>query len=142
MQVLDVSVERVEKLLAPVVLVVDDEPGIQIVLNRLLRLNGCLPRLASCLREVTAVAETERVDAFLIDMTLSGGESGLDVLAWVRRQPEFSDTPVLVFSGLAVLPPDDEAFIRALRGQIFYKTDTLRLAVEAVKRLLADRHAY
>jgi DNA-binding NtrC family response regulator len=135
------TVQRTDVSAFPLVVVVDDEQAIQIVLNRLLMLNACLARQASNLQDVVALAQTEHIDAFLIDMTLKGGESGLDVLAWLRRQPEYKEVPVLVFTGHAVLSPDDEATIQRLRAHIFYKTDTLRLAVEAVKQLLLERNA-
>ena len=120
---------------APVVLVVDDEPSIQRVLGRLLNLSRCEVRHAARQDEVISIATAEHIDAFMIDLTL-GSESGIDVLTWVRQQPRYHGTPVLVFTGLAFLPIADEATIRAHRAEVFYKTDTLRLAVESVKQLL------
>jgi DNA-binding NtrC family response regulator len=122
-----------------VVLVVDDQPSVRIVLGRLLTMYGCASRQATCLQDVMTVTEREPIDAFLLDLTLAEGESGLDVLTWLRMQPKHKSTPVLVFTGQAVLPPSQEAFIRRHGAGILYKTDTLRLAVESVQKLLMTR---
>ena len=124
-----------------VVLVVDDQPSVRLVLGRLLALNGCAARHATCLTEVKTVLERERIDAFLIDLTLAEGESGLDVLAWIRTQPTHKRTPILVFTGLAAVSSAQEELIRRGDASVVYKTDTLRLAVESVKKLLVNRSA-
>jgi DNA-binding NtrC family response regulator len=122
-----------------VVLVVDDQPSVRIVLSRLLTMYGCASREATCLRDVMAVTEREPIDAFLLDLTLTDGESGLDVLTWLRMQPTHKRTPVLIFTGQAALPRSQETFIRRHGASVVYKTDTLRLAVESVQKLLIDR---
>ena len=124
-----------------VVLVVDDQPGVRLVLERLLAMYGCAARQATCLRDVQAATEREPIDAILLDLTLADGESGLDVLTWLRMQPAHKSTPVLVFTGQAVLASSQEAFIRRHGASVVYKTDTLRLAVESVQKLLIDRNS-
>jgi DNA-binding NtrC family response regulator len=122
-----------------VVLVVDDQPSVRLVLGRLLALNGCTARHATCLQEVQTVTERDRIDACLIDLTLAEGESGLDVLAWLRTQPKHRTTPILMFTGLAAVSQAQEEMIRRGNASVVYKTDTLRLAVESVKKLLVNR---
>jgi DNA-binding NtrC family response regulator len=124
-----------------VVLVVDDQPSVRIVLDRLLTMYGCGSRQATCLKDVMTVTEGEPIDAFLLDLTLADGESGLDVLTWLRMQPKHKTTPVLVFTGQAALAPSQETFIRRHGATVIYKTDTLRLAVESVQKLLMNRNA-
>jgi DNA-binding response OmpR family regulator len=41
---------------------------------------------------------TEWPDLIILDFSLTG-ETGLDLLRWIRQRPEFQDLPVLMFSG-------------------------------------------
>ena len=77
------------------VLVLDDDPSVHRFLERLLRLHGFKPRLASTVAEARSVAESIQLAAFILDVQLRGGESGLDVLRWVRTQPRWDQTKVL-----------------------------------------------
>jgi DNA-binding response OmpR family regulator len=122
----------------PIVVVVEDEPSVQIVLARMLRLYGFTAFVATSLEEATAAAEQNDVDAFVLDLKLARAESGADVLAWLRLQPKYTQTPVLVLTGATELSEDQQALVRLHRAHVVYKSATLRAAIEHLTRLLHE----
>jgi two-component system response regulator VanR/two-component system response regulator Irr len=118
------------------VLVLDDDPSVHRFLERMLRLHGFKPRLASTVRETITAAESLQVAAFILDVRLRGDESGLDVLAWLRSTPRYASVPVLMLTGLTHLSEDEEAIIRKDRAYVFYKPEKLHLLIDQLKRLV------
>ena len=117
------------------VLVLDDDPSVHRFLERLLRLHGFKPRLASTIAETRSIADSVQLAAFVLDVQLRGGESGLDVLAWLRSQPRYQSVPVLMLTGL-ILTDDEQATIRTRGAHVFYKPKKLNLLIEQLKRLV------
>lgn len=66
--------------------------------------------------------------------TVSGG-SGLDLLSWLRMQPQYVATPVLILTGLTVIPEDEEALIRRQHAYLFYKPERFEILIDCVRRL-------
>lgn len=123
---------------APVVVVIDDDPNIQSLLVRMLQMHGFLPVLATDLPTLMTVTETHRVDAFLLDLHLSKGQSGLVLLEFLRAHPAHHDTPVLVFTGETVMSADLETAITRHRAHVFHKGQRLQPLMELLKNLLSD----
>jgi len=119
------------------VLVLDDDPSVHRFLERLLRLHGFKPRLASTVPETVAVAESTQIAAFILDVQLRGSESGLDVLAWLRAHPRYASVPVLMLTGLSRLSEDEEAIIQKDHAYLFYKPEKLHLLIDQLKRLVS-----
>lgn len=120
---------------APLVLVVDDEPSVQQFLDRLLQLHGFEVMAATTVAEAIVCAEKYHVDAVVLDLALKGQESGLDLLGWLRNVPEYSNTPILILTGRAALPEDEEVLIRRQHAYVFYKPQPSHVLVEYLKRL-------
>ena len=116
----------------------DDERSLRALLVRLLVLNGCTPLEASDARQLFELAEARDVEAFVIDLNLEGPESGLDVLAWLRLQPKYVQTPVFILTGAMDLPENQQLLIRRHRAHLFYKGQSLQLLMDFIQRLLID----
>ncbi len=118
------------------VVVLDDDPAMHRLLQRLLRLHGFKPLLANTVGELATIADSVRVRAFVLDVRLRGRESGLDALAWLRSHPQYRDAPVLMLTGVTALSEDEEAIIRRDRAYVFYKPARLHLLIDQLKRLV------
>ena len=100
----------------PTIALVDDEVSIRRVLERLLDQEGFAAVHAASMAQLVAAMESQAVDGVLLDLGLQGRESGLDALEWIRAQPRFVQTPVLILTGRPDLSADDQATIqRAIR---------------------------
>jgi DNA-binding response OmpR family regulator len=126
-------------LIGPHVLVVEDEPSIQETLARLLYLHGFDPLTASDFSEAVTIAEAQAIAAVVLDLTLRGSSSGLDVLAWLRGRPEYVNTPVLILTGALSLDEFDEAVIRRHRAYVYYKPQNYGALIDDIRRLIGDR---
>lgn len=62
------------------------------------------------------------VIAAMLDMRLSDGRTGLDVLTSLRALPEFREIPVLIVTG-SILSDAEKAAIAKLRGFVFFKPE-------------------
>jgi CheY-like chemotaxis protein len=123
----------------PLVAVIDDDPSVQRVLTRLLRFNGFATCVAASLAELTKVmASSPAIESFVVDLGLKGRETGFDVLNWVRAQPQYAQTPILVLTGNTRLSEEEQQTIRAHRAYIYYKGQSLHPAMEYLKRLLSS----
>src|SRR5688572_12969832 len=119
----------------PTVLVVDDESSTQRVLDRLLALHRFTPLQAADVPEATSIAARERVDAFIVDLTL-GPRSGLDMVGWVRQQQGYAMAPVFVLTGTLAISDDDQSLIREHRAQVVFSGQTHELLIDCLQRTL------
>ena len=101
----------------------------------MLRLKGFDVERASSVREAVAVLERRRVDAVVLDLSLHGGESGLDLLAWLRARPHHAGTLVLILTGALSLGEDEEALIRRNGAYVFYKPQSYEILLDYLKRM-------
>ncbi len=106
----------------PRILVVDDEPSIRALLERVLDQAGYRVETAADIGAALATIRDNRFDAIVLDVKLPGAtgdtRSGLDILAFVRQQP--SPPHVVV---ITAHPLDDDGMDQVLtRGtSLFYK---------------------
>jgi DNA-binding response OmpR family regulator len=84
----------------PYVLLLEDEPSIRDSISRYLSKDGYEVRAVASVREALNSIGLD-LRAAILDVILvnSGGRSGLDVLAEIRRRPNGEDVPVLMFTG-------------------------------------------
>jgi CheY-like chemotaxis protein len=120
----------------PLVLVVDDDPAIQHLLERLLSLHGCTPLHATNVAEAIGVTETKKIDAVILDLGLRGSDSGEDVLRWLRQHGGYANTPVLVLTGRG-LSPDDTAVLRYHRAEVLSKPQPMNRVIDWLRSALA-----
>ncbi len=102
------------------VLVVDDEPLIQVSLGRLLRRRGYLPLAATTVSGAVRITDESTVWAVVLDLCLRG-ESGLDFLPWFRAQPQHRTTPIVILTGQTHLTRDDLVIASKYDALVFYK---------------------
>ena len=123
----------------PCVLVVDDEPAIRAVLQRLLSLKGLRSIAVADEADATDAAQHESFSAFVIDVHLQGGRSGLDLLGWLRQQDVSRTTPVFVLTGEHHLPEHQQAFLRDHRAHVFFKGESLLRLVDRIMAAVAPQ---
>ena len=122
----------------PTVLVVDDESSTQLVLDRLLAFYRFTPLQASDVPEATTIAEREQVDAFIVDLKLGHGRSGLDMVEWVRQQRGYAAAPVFVLTSHRDIPDDVQTLIHQHQAHVFYKGHSLELLIDRLWQVLVD----
>jgi len=88
------------------VLVVDDDPDILDYLTSFLEDQGFEVRTAASAVTALSALEGGRPDVVLIDV-LMPGKSGLDLLVRLRRDPRWSDIPLVVVTGNDQILEDD-----------------------------------
>ena len=120
----------------PVVLIVDDDPSIQQVFERLLLLHAYTPLRAASVAEAMAATLLKKVDAVVLDLGLTCGDDGLDMLRWLRQQPGYVDVPVMVLTGRP-LAPDDEDALRYYRADVRLKPQPFQEVVTFLRSSVA-----
>lgn len=84
---------------APRILVVDDEPGVQLFLEQVLSNVGYYVTLAANGRHALAQVRSREFDVVIIDLSLPD-QDGMEVMRQIRS--EFPWTPLLALSGYMV----------------------------------------
>jgi DNA-binding response OmpR family regulator len=123
----------------PLVLVADDEQPLRELLVRMLERHTFVPITAETVAEAMAKAATHHVDAAIVDLGLRDGGSGLDLVQWLRAQPHYSQTPILILTGRIAFAEAEEALIRQHRAYVFYKPTPYSELMGYLRRL-TDRH--
>jgi CheY-like chemotaxis protein len=118
----------------PTVLVLDDEPMVREVARRFLKSSGYGCVEAETVDGAIQALRVTQVIAAMLDMRLSEGGSGLDVLSNLRRISEFRDIPVLIVTG-SVLTDSEVSEIAKQRGFVFFKPEGFSVIVNFLDRL-------
>ena len=118
----------------PVVLVMDDEPGIRQAAQRFLRRSGYECVEAENVEAALTLLRETKVVAAMLDMRLPDGRTGIDVLMNLRSRPEFGDIPVLIVTG-SVLSDSEVASIAKQKGFVFFKPEGFSTIVNFLDRL-------
>ncbi len=103
------------------VLLVDDEPAVRETVTRFLERRGYAMRAVCSVREAMQSIGPD-LGAVILDVILvnSGGRSGIDVLAEIRRRPAGGDVPILMLTGYG-LSPDVLAAIERYGAELLHK---------------------
>lgn len=103
------------------VLLVDDEPAIRETVTRFLERSGYAVRAVRSVPEAMQSIGPD-LGAVILDVILvnSGGRSGIDVLAEIRRRPGGGDVPILMLTGYG-LNPDVLAAIECHGAELLHK---------------------
>ena len=107
---------------SPTVLVLDDDPDLRDSMERLLRAYGYASVTAGSLDEATQAIGAKHVDALILDVRLSDGHTGLELLRAIRARPDFANAPILILTG-AALSDAEEALITSQRAFLFQKPE-------------------
>ena len=116
----------------PVVLVVDDDPGVREVVRANLELEGYTVREAGSADEGMRQLEEETPDLILLDVMMPQVD-GWEMLRRVQEQHGPGGIPVVMFSGQA--EADEEAATRGAQGFVGKPFDLQRL-IDQTKTLL------
>jgi DNA-binding response OmpR family regulator len=121
-----------------VVLIVDDDASVRDLLGRLLAMRGFVAAQAETLSQAIGIAERETLRAVILDLGLSGAQSGLDVLRWLRSQGDHIRVPILILTGEHVLNEEQEAAIAHHRAELFFKPQNVQALLARLEELLPD----
>ncbi len=98
------------------VLIVEDDPDIVDYLSFFLEDEGYAVEAASRCSTAREMMEDFRPEVILIDALLPG-KSGLELLVSLRRDPQWSDLPMVVVTGNDTLLEDDcQSYLGAFEG--------------------------
>jgi DNA-binding response OmpR family regulator len=122
----------------PTVLVVDDDSTMRLVLERWLRFHGFMPLVVASCEDGKTAAQHHDVAAFIIDLNVGIGVSGIEVLTWLRLQPKYERTPVFVLTGQIDIPAENRDVIRGHGARVFYKGQSMQALVAGLKSQLID----
>ena len=126
----------------PTVLVVDDDPSMRTVLERMVRFQGFVALVATDPEEAMTALQHNEVTAFIMDLNLRHGRSGLEVLTWLRSQRRYEHIPVYVLTGQLDVSDDQRAAIRRYGGRVFYKGLSMQALFVELKAQLTDPNAH
>ena len=117
----------------PVVLVVEDDPGVRRPLEKFLEMNHFKVFTAETAEEALEAIRRYKPNAAIVDLRLARG-SGRDV---VISMP--AGTPVIIFSGL----PTESAELERLRPRtrLIEKPYSLVLLVETLEEMLSESNS-
>jgi excisionase family DNA binding protein len=101
---------------APVVLVIDDEPGIAAYVRASLEPAGYRVEQSNDVREGLRLIETRPPDLVMVDVTMPGA-NGWQALRRLREQRGEAAPPVILFSAVA---SSDEELTRSLGAAAFF----------------------
>jgi DNA-binding response OmpR family regulator len=124
---------------APLVLVLEDEPSLQELMARLLRVHGFESRHGRTVDEAIVAAEREHIDAFILDIGLRGADSGFTMLQWLRRDSRYAQSPVTMVTGQRVLSPEQQHLLRSHRAHVIHKPHPHMTLVNHLKRVVVAR---
>jgi DNA-binding response OmpR family regulator len=125
---------------SPMVLVVDDELPLRELLARMLARHRFVPVTAESAADAMTAAVTHEIDAVIVDLGLRGGDSGLDIVQWLRSQPRYRRTPVLILTGRIALAESEEALIRRHGAYVFYKPTPFAELIRYLQRLTSQQY--
>jgi DNA-binding response OmpR family regulator len=117
----------------PTVLIVDDEPTTRQSMRAFLRSCGYAAIEAATVERAVEALSSD-ITAAVLDVSLAGQRSGLEVLSPIRHTPKLSDIPVLVLTG-GNLTDAEEELVREQHAHVFYKPESLDAIVSALDKL-------
>ena len=120
-----------------VVLIVDDDAAVRELLGRMLNSRGLASLPAETLSQAISIAERDPIAAVILDLGLSGAQSGLDVLRWFRSRGDHLQLPILILTGERMLSEEQEAAIAHHRAELFFKPQNLQALISRLQTLLA-----
>lgn len=82
----------------PKILIVEDEPGISMMMTYLLTRAGCDTQTAWNAEKASRLAQTEKFDLVTLDINIPG-TSGFEIFQCLKQIPHLKNTPVIFVSG-------------------------------------------
>ena len=79
------------------ILVVDDDPGLLVLVTKMLERVGPKPLIAETATGALAILERDPIDLLILDLMLPDAD-GFDILEQIRNDRRFDEMPVLILS--------------------------------------------
>lgn len=114
------------------ILIVDDQPGIRLLLNEVFKKEGYTPHLAANGMEALKIFEQEPIDCVLLDMKIPG-MNGIEILGHLKAKNE--KIPVIMMTAYGEQDLIDEA-IQLGASNYFTKPFNIFEVVNEVKEIL------
>lgn len=94
----------------PLILLTEDDESIAFLVQK--QLEDCAHvHIASAVEEALTKADSQRYDAFLIDINLGFGQSGVDLLNALREHPQYGRAPIATLTAYS-MNGDRERFLK------------------------------
>lgn len=120
------------------VLVVDDDPRIREVLQRILSHEGFVVRTAGSPDEAVNALQSASFDAVILDVRMPDPtgmqRSGIEVLSFMRNHDHLRSLPVLILTG-SNLSETEEKAIWGLQAYVLQKAEGHQPVLEYLKHL-------
>ena len=119
------------------VLVVDDDPKIRKLLQRILVGEGYLVQTADSAADAIEIIGTAQFQAVVLDIRMPdprGQGSGIDVLTFMRSHERFRAIPALILTGGALTEPEEKAILD-LQAYVINKSEGHHTLIEYLKHL-------
>jgi DNA-binding response OmpR family regulator len=117
------------------ILVVDDQPLVRQSLRRNMHTHGHLVLEAANVEQALTMLRDMPVDAVVLDIRLNGDQSGLEVLQFIRAQPQMANLPVLILTAFAPTTTQ-QGLINECGAMVFYKPVGYRAVLHHLTRVL------
>jgi DNA-binding response OmpR family regulator len=115
------------------ILVVDDQPLVRQSLRRNIQTHGHLVFEAANVEQALTMLRDMPVDAVVLDICLKE-QSGLEVLQFIRAQPQLANLPVLILTAFAPTTAQ-QGLINEYGAMVFYKPVGYRAVLHHLTRV-------
>lgn len=122
-----------------VILVVEDNPANQMLIEAVLREEGYVVNLASSAPDALASIQADRPDLILMDIQLPG-QDGLSLTRQLKADPAQASIPVVAITAYAMVTDRQLSFDAGCVGYITKPFDTRSLAANIAVFLRAVPH--
>jgi len=127
----------------PKVLVVDDEPTVREMLERVLGAEGFIVHVANGIDEALDGLEKTSFNAVVLDVHLpdpdGGQRSGIDLLRFIRNHERLRHIPVLMLTG-GNLTETEEQTILGLQAYVLNKAEGWHTLYQYLKHLTTSKN--
>jgi DNA-binding response OmpR family regulator len=115
-------------------LIVEDDPTLGRMYEKALVRAGFEAELVPTAIDALTALSAHRTDLVLLDVMLSGGKNGFDLLEDMKANPNFRDIPVIICTNL---DSEKDSALKAGAADYFIKSNTpVEQLVEKIKSIL------
>jgi CheY-like chemotaxis protein len=118
------------------ILLVEDNLDNYSMLRDYLHAKGYITAAVSSVEEAREFLQQARPDLILLDVMLPG-ETGLALMAWLRRQSALASIPVIIQTAL-VLPHEQSILKQVGAAAVLTKPYSLRKLIQVIEHMTVD----
>ena len=128
------SIDKYQKVVGAEILVVDDEPSIRQLLNRVLTIEGYNVETSDNASDALKKLQSKKYDLILLDIRLPG-MSGIELYQRIQKMAPFFTKRVVFVTG-SIMGPDTRAFIEETQASCIMKPFNINQLKREVNRIL------